>query len=68
MKRYGILFVVLVLTASACEHRPRRSRTADPPTSEVGLWADQVSAAKLTVEPDAWFCSVIAHSPSSRAR
>jgi cobalt-zinc-cadmium efflux system membrane fusion protein len=51
MKLYRIAFVALVLAVSACEHRPRQSRTADPPMSEVWLWPDQVAAAKLTVEP-----------------
>jgi cobalt-zinc-cadmium efflux system membrane fusion protein len=46
-----VAFVALLLAASACQHRERHSRTADPPMSEVWLWPDQVAAAKLTVEP-----------------
>jgi len=51
MKLYPLVPIALSLALSACEHRPRQSRTADPPMSEVWLWPDQVAAAKLTVEP-----------------
>jgi membrane fusion protein, heavy metal efflux system len=51
MKLYALVFVAFALAMPACEHRARHSRTADPPMSEVWLWQDQVTAAKLTVEP-----------------
>jgi membrane fusion protein, heavy metal efflux system len=36
---------------AACQHRATQARTADPPSGEVWLWQDQVSSAKLVVEP-----------------
>ena len=35
----------------ACRHRRDQPRSADPPPSEVWLWQDQASAAKLVAEP-----------------
>jgi membrane fusion protein, heavy metal efflux system len=43
--------IAIVLAVTACRHRATESRNADPPSGEVWLWQDQVTAAKLTVEP-----------------
>jgi cobalt-zinc-cadmium efflux system membrane fusion protein len=53
MKGWRIMLVVLVLlcTLPGCERRKDRSKTADPPSNEVWLWQDQVTAAKLVAEP-----------------
>jgi membrane fusion protein, heavy metal efflux system len=47
------LFVGMLAFAvtGGCERRVTRARTADPPAGEVWLWPDQVTAAKLKVEP-----------------
>jgi cobalt-zinc-cadmium efflux system membrane fusion protein len=46
----AVLFLLLGMFP-ACEHRPARPKSADPPASEVWLWQDQVTAAKLVAEP-----------------
>lgn len=43
--------VLLLVATGACEHRAKQARSADPPAGEVWLSPDQVSAAKLVVEP-----------------
>jgi cobalt-zinc-cadmium efflux system membrane fusion protein len=42
---------MVLVAAAACEHRTTQTRSADPPVGEVWLWPDQVSSAKLVVEP-----------------
>jgi cobalt-zinc-cadmium efflux system membrane fusion protein len=51
-RRLLFLFVPVLLWAwTGChQHAPRR-RSADPPSNEIWLWQDQVTAAKLLVEP-----------------
>jgi len=52
MRRSHLFFLpALVWMATACEQHPRRQRSADPPSNEIWLWQDQVTAAKLVVEP-----------------
>ena len=34
-----------------CDHQPSRQKSAEPPSGEIWLWQDQVTAAKLVVEP-----------------
>ena len=46
-----IVAALLLVGAGACARRATRARTADPPADEVWLWQDQVTAAKLAVEP-----------------
>jgi cobalt-zinc-cadmium efflux system membrane fusion protein len=45
------LAVALGFASLGCEHQPTRKKSADPPLGEIWLWQDQVSAAKLVVEP-----------------
>ena len=53
MRRSLIFFFLpaLVWMAAGCEQHPRRQRSADPPSNEIWLWQEQVTAAKLLVEP-----------------
>jgi cobalt-zinc-cadmium efflux system membrane fusion protein len=41
----------LLWTALGCRQSAHRQNAADPPVSEIWLWQDQVTAAKLIVEP-----------------
>ncbi len=51
MSRLKTLGAFLVLLG-ACRGEPRSGRRAvEPPLSEIWLWQDQVSAAKLVIEP-----------------
>lgn len=43
--------LALLGTVAGCDHGRTRPRSADPPASEVWLWQDQVTAAKMVVEP-----------------
>ena len=45
------LAVALGLASLACGRQPVRQKSADPPSGEIWLWQEQVTAAKLTVEP-----------------
>jgi cobalt-zinc-cadmium efflux system membrane fusion protein len=46
-----LLLPAMVWLSTGCEQHPRHQRTADPPANEIWLWQDQVTAAKLLVEP-----------------
>jgi cobalt-zinc-cadmium efflux system membrane fusion protein len=50
-RQFLLLAIALVGAAQGCEHQPSRKMSADPPLGEIWLWQDQVSAAKLIVEP-----------------
>jgi membrane fusion protein, heavy metal efflux system len=45
------LSILLLSSQLACSHRSKQPRPADPPAGEVWLWQDQVTAARLLVEP-----------------
>lgn len=45
------LAVALGFASLACGRQPVRQKSADPPSGEIWLWQDQVTAAKLMVEP-----------------
>ena len=50
--RILLLFIPALLWASpGCKQQAHRPPTADPPSSEIWLWQDQIAGAKLTVEP-----------------
>lgn len=51
MNRLRLILAAVVLTGAGCQHRATHARIADPPSGEVWLWQDQVSSAKLVVEP-----------------
>jgi cobalt-zinc-cadmium efflux system membrane fusion protein len=46
-----VLAVALAWAVQGCDRQPPRTKSADPPLGEIWLWQDQVSAAKLVVEP-----------------
>jgi cobalt-zinc-cadmium efflux system membrane fusion protein len=51
-KRLFLLFIpALLLAGPGCQRRAHRQRAAEPPSSEVWLWQDEITAAKLTIEP-----------------
>jgi membrane fusion protein, heavy metal efflux system len=45
------LAIFLGCACPGCERQPGRQKSADSPASEIWLWQDQVTAAKLVVEP-----------------
>jgi len=45
------IFVFLALLAACPERTERRSAASEPPLTELWLWQDQVTAAKVVVEP-----------------
>jgi membrane fusion protein, heavy metal efflux system len=51
MRRFKILLVLVVLLGACPERGARRRAVAEPPLTELWLWQDQVTAAKLVVEP-----------------
>ena len=53
MKRQLLLLFLpaLLLPCPGCERRAGHRPAADPPSSEIWLWQDQVAASKLTIEP-----------------
>jgi membrane fusion protein, heavy metal efflux system len=52
MRRQALVFALATLaTVGSCQGRAPRPHHADPPASEVWLWPDQVSSAKLVIEP-----------------
>jgi cobalt-zinc-cadmium efflux system membrane fusion protein len=53
MKRRSILSLAVSLgcAVQGCERPPGRQKAAERPSSEIWLWQDQVTAAKLVVEP-----------------
>ena len=51
MRRFKIFLAVLALLGACPERAERRHTTAEPPLTELWLWQDQVTAAKLVVEP-----------------
>jgi membrane fusion protein, heavy metal efflux system len=53
MKCWQVLVPAIALgcVGQGCEHQPARKKSADPPSSEIWLWQDQVAAAKLIVAP-----------------
>ena len=53
MKTRPILCLAFALGGAlvGCDHEPARKKSADPPSGEIWLWQDQVTAAKLVVEP-----------------
>jgi len=46
-----VFAIALGGAAQGCEHQPSRMMSADPPLGEIWLGQDQVTAAKLVVEP-----------------
>jgi cobalt-zinc-cadmium efflux system membrane fusion protein len=51
MRCCTILLLALAWVVPGCEHQPTRQKSADPPAGEIWLWQEQVTAAKLMVEP-----------------
>jgi len=52
MRCFKILVLAIVAPLAACPERAERRRTAvEPPLTELWLWQDQVTAAKVVVEP-----------------
>ena len=53
MKSRLTLFLTFALGCAChgCQHQPGRQKSAEPPSGEIWLWQDQVTAAKLIVEP-----------------
>jgi cobalt-zinc-cadmium efflux system membrane fusion protein len=45
------LAVALGCASLGCARQPVRQKSADPPSGEIWLWQEQVTAAKLMVEP-----------------
>jgi cobalt-zinc-cadmium efflux system membrane fusion protein len=53
LPRWLILNLALALGCafSGCNRQPARPKSAEPPEGEIWLWQDQVTSAKLVVEP-----------------
>ncbi|HEY5281425.1 MAG TPA: efflux RND transporter periplasmic adaptor subunit [Polyangia bacterium] len=51
MRRLKILLACVALLGACPERQERRRAMTEPPLTELWLWQDQVTAAKLVVEP-----------------
>ena len=51
MRRFKILLACLALLGACPEHAGRHRAMGDSPLTEVWLWQDQATAAKLVIEP-----------------